>query len=550
MRLLKALACCLLLSFGLQLSAQSVVDSLRIDVSLRDDGSAAVTEVWSIDVQGSITEWYLVEDNLGRMDIRNLRVSDETGIEYVSEGTSWDVDRSRAAKAGRCGMVRKSNGYELCWGVGSNGRHVYTVSYDMTGLVKSYTDADGFNHMFVTRGLGSSPKNIVLCIRKQGLILTSANTKVWGFGFNGQIDVLEGAVKCWTTEPFTQRSAMIAMVCFEKGIFTPELSYDKSFEDVKAAAFDGSDYHDDSAPSLIDKLIGLIFAAVTALIGYAAVMSVVRTRRRRKELLGGVSPKDVMWYRETPVGGDLKEAYSVFKAFENSTLALERLIGAYITRLYYKGALSIVPQEGGKPALRVNEYDVSNPSSSTDISLENRLYGFFKAAAGSDMILQQREIKRWSAAHGKELYEWQQDVPEAKSIWAMTPVEAQQVFGLRNFLRDFTLIQDRGVVEVGLWNNYLIYASLYGIAEQVYKDFKKVCPEYFVLAQNQMGTQELAPVVIHDTIGNTSRYFHRSALNYASGQSSGSVRWSGGGGTTSFGGGGGFSGGGFGGGGR
>ena len=554
MRRLKALCCALLLSAGLHLSAQSVVDSLRIDVILGEDGSASVTEVWNIDVRGSITEWYLVEDNLGRMDIRDLKVSDETGREYVSDGTSWNVDRSRQAKAGRCGMVRKSDGYELCWGVGSDGRHSYRVSYELLGLVKAYSDADGFNHMFVARGLGSSPENVFLTIRKQGHILTSSDTHVWGFGFNGQIDVLDGAVKAWSTEPFSQRSALIAMVSFEKGMFSPAITESGSFEQVKETAFEGSDYHDDSSEDrlfgFIGKLITGFFVFIIGYAGFSGIRNSVRTRRRKKELLGGVSSRKVSWYRDVPVGGNLVESYGIFNTFESSPQSLEHLLGAYMTRLYYKGAFSIVDQNGGKPAFRINGYDTSNPSSSVDIELENRLFDFFKQAAGSDSILQQKELRRWAASNGELLYDWQKDVPGTKSVWSMSKTDVQQVLGLRNFLRDFTLIKDRGVVEVSLWNNYLIYASMYGIANQVYKDFKKVCPEYFTLAQAQMSSSEVAPVVLFDTIGNTSRYMNSSASNYASSLSSSSGRWSGGGGTTSFGGGGGFSGGGYGGGGR
>ena len=107
--------------------------------------------------------------------------------------------------------------------------------------------------------------------------------------------------------------------------------------------------------------------------------------------------------------------------------------------------------------------------------------------------------------------------------------------------------KDRGAVEVTLWNNYLIFASLYGIADQVYKDFKKVCPEYFTLSQTVEQLQQVTPTVFWNTIGDSSRYFNNSAANYAArrASSAGGTRWSGGGGMTSFGGGGGFSGGGF-----
>ena len=86
----------------------SDVDSLRINVELRDNGSAIVTETWHIDVSDDITEWYLVADNMGQMTIEDLAVSDETLGDYLNEG-EWDVDRSRALKAGRCGLVTKSH---------------------------------------------------------------------------------------------------------------------------------------------------------------------------------------------------------------------------------------------------------------------------------------------------------------------------------------------------------------------------------------------------------------------------------------------------------
>ncbi|MGN1216219.1 MAG: DUF2207 family protein [Candidatus Cryptobacteroides sp.] len=550
MRLHAALTCAFLLSFGTLLSAQSVVDSLRIDVSLMDDGSAHVTEYWSIDVRGDITEWYLVEGNLGRMEIRDLEVSDEHGVSYVSEGRSWDVDRSRREKAGRCGIVPKSDGCELCWGVGSDGPHKYRVSYLLTGLVRSYTDADGFNHMFVSRGHSSPPREVSLTIRKPGQAFTSDNVSIWGFGFNGEIQLADGVVKAKSSGQFSRQSALIAMLRFGKGIFSPTIAEDRSFEEVRQAAMKGSDYREKDSDTWIMIAFAAFFILIIGLVFILAIWHWIRTNRRKKALLGGVPSRKVGWFRDVPVGGDLKKAYGIFNAFENSVKAKERLIGAYLARLFYKGAISIVPQDKGKPAFRINEYPDTKEDSSSDAGLEKRLYDFLREASGNDSILQQKELRRWASSHSEELYRWQESVGDPASVWSMDASDVRQVFGLRNFLRDFTLISDRGVVEVKLWNEYLIFATLFGIADQVYKDFRKVCPEYFELAKDQFGQEELSPVIIWSTIGNSSNWMNQSAMDYASHLSDSQTRWSGGGGMTSFGGGGGFSGGGFGGGGR
>ncbi|MBR7004041.1 MAG: DUF2207 domain-containing protein [Bacteroidales bacterium] len=543
MRRLQAILGLFLLFLAVPSLAQSQVDTVRIDVELQDDGSAFIRERWVIDVSGDITEWYLGKENLGRMDISDFRVTDETGLEYAYEGKNWDIHRTRKEKAGKCGIVQKRDGYELCWGVGSSGPHTYIASYTLTGLVKGYSDRDGFNYMFVTPT--DNARDVLLTLRKNGTILTDANTQVWGFRFHGETEVLGGAVNYWSTRPFNSNSALVAMVSFEKGIFTPSLTYDKSFEEVKEEAFKGSDYKK-SEGWLLENLLQLLMVFIFIMVPFLGIGRMIAIKRRKKELLGG-KMKDVAWFRDVPVGGDLREASNILRAFSGKTITEnQNLIAAYMMRLFYKGAFSLVPQSGSNVAFKIGQLDLQSDSvSDMDLSLESELFEFFKEAAGNDTILQKKELRRWADRNAKRIYNWQNKIPDGKTLKTLPPSDVQEVFGLKKFLKDFTLIKDRGTVEVKLWNNYLIFASLYGIADQVYKDFKKVCPEYFTLSQQMAQMQEVTPVVIWNTFGDTSRYFNQSAINYSARHSTGTTRWSGGGGFTSFGGGGGFSGGGF-----
>lgn len=552
MRRLQALFLAAVLSLvAVPLCAGSDVDSLRINVELLDDGAALVTETWRINVSDDISEWYLVADNMGRMTIEDLRVCDETGNEYVNEG-EWNVNRSRVRKAGRCGLVTKSDGYEICWGVGNSGWHTYTVRYLLTGLVKGHEDLDGFNHMFVARDLGSSPQSIVLTIRKPGLEFTTENTKVWAFGFHGEIHVEDGVVVARTTEPFTRRSALIAMVGFEKGLFHPALAESRTFDEVRQTAMEGSDYREPDKDG--DFWIGLLVGLGVVLSVFVSVKVIVKTVKRKRELLGG-GMRNVAWFRDAPLAGDLKKSSNILLAFSGNTM-LERqnLIAAYITRLFYRGAFEIVPQPGkSKPLMKIRELEVDDSTDSrSDAGLESRLYSFIKEAAGEDGILQKNELQRWANRHGEALYDWGLDAWNGVTIWTMKPDEARQVFGLRRYLKDFTMIKDRGVVEVKLWNNYLIFASLYGIADQLMKDFRKVCPEYFTLSSAaRLLDDDVTTFMIWNMINMTSRDFNTAASTYEASRSNDSGSgWSGGGGMASWGGGGGFSGGGSGGGGR
>lgn len=130
---------------------------------------------------------------------------------------------------------------------------------------------------------------------------------------------------------------------------------------------------------------------------------------------------------------------------------------------------------------------------------------------------------------------------------------------LKKFLQDFTLIEERGVVEVKLWDEYLVFATLLGIADQVRKDFRKVCPEYFAMSkfatamENASFDFSTTVYSIANYTANAAEYSRLSTERAAAASSmwsggSGGSSYRGGGGHSSFSGGGGHSGGGGGGG--
>ena len=142
---------------------------LDIHVTLSQDGSALIRETRQMDIDGSGTEMYIVLGNLGDSELSVMSVSDESGASFTFEG-AWDVNRSRSEKAGRCGIVTTRNGYELCWGLGQQGARTYVCTYRLSGLVRSFTDADGFNFMFVAEGLSPRPEQRICAAADSALL--------------------------------------------------------------------------------------------------------------------------------------------------------------------------------------------------------------------------------------------------------------------------------------------------------------------------------------------------------------------------------------------
>ena len=113
-----------LLSSATTLLGRPQLKNLDIQVVLAHNGDAYITETRTMDIDSEGTECYIVIGNLNGSEVRDLKVSDETGLDYVNLG-DWDIDESRSYKAGKCGIVNKRNGYELCWGLGDSGSRTY-----------------------------------------------------------------------------------------------------------------------------------------------------------------------------------------------------------------------------------------------------------------------------------------------------------------------------------------------------------------------------------------------------------------------------------------
>ena len=114
--------------------------------------------------------------------------------------------------------------------------------------------------------------------------------------------------------------------------------------------------------------------------------------------------------------------------------------------------------------------------------------------------------------------------------------EAVKLAGLKRFLLEYTLIKEREALEVTLFEDYLIFAQILGIAKQVSKQFKELYPN-MIEQTNYSSYDNLIYINYVSSSGITSAKSARSAAeSYSSG---GGGFSSGGGGGGSFGGGGG-----------
>lgn len=532
--------------------AQPSLNDLNINVSLQPNGDARITETRQMTITSEGTECYIVVGNLNGNCLDDLEVMDETGQKYKNIG-AWDVSRSRSEKSGKCGLVTKSNGYEVCWGLGDAGERTYVTSYTITNLLKAYGGADGFNYMFVARDVRPYPQHVSLTIScADGTEINDSIANIWAFGYKGSVWFDEGRICAESSEPFERDYCMIIMAEFADSIFQPTMAGGEPFENLKQRAFEGSDYGMEEGGSSVDDLFeriigylvgaGMIFLALVGLLA-APVTYLVKWWKYKR---------NIEWYREIPFGGNLSQANDVLNELRFGVKDYDKLLSACVIKLINLGALGIEdrPNRDGKvvPAFVVKNWDAKNESH----ILLRKIHTIFQLAAGNDSVLEPWELKAFMKhkANQSVIDSFLNTLRGVKTVSLSSQKdEVRKLLGLKKFLSEFTLLSERGIKESTLWKDYMVYATLFGNAKRVIKEMQKINPEYFKLdnVASQMAEGMTVPTiytVFHK--GTADAYSAKMLREHPT--SSSSHRSFGGGGFSSFGGGGGFSGGGHGGG--
>lgn len=566
--------------------AATDIRRIETEVWLYKSGNAVVTQTWDVNItQG--TEWYIPIENLGQRNIRNFRVF-ENDREYENEGNGWNSDRSLEAKTRRCGIVEKYNGVELCWGQGEYGEHSYQILYVIEHLIQQMADTlnAGFNWQFINDELAGSPDSVRMVIHcpADSTIVWQAgdggNMGVWAFGCEADVRAEDGTVVIESTAPFDYRDYLTVLMRFDAALLFPQTRDSRTFEELQQQAFMGSDYFDagpeeektgwqllwDIIKTLLE--IAIIVIAVP-LVMLALPMYLWRQARRLFLNVTGLRYKKEVfgthhfpgWYRDVPMGGRLDAAYAILREGDKLSKDSElfsRLIGAYFLRWVQRGW--VVPVTDPAKEKRVNLRFTGKQPSSTDMvePVEARLYAAARKAAGTNSILEADEFKLWSESNYSTVVSWPGEaLASGNEVWKGDTKENRcNLMRFRRFLSQFTLSEIRSVPEVALWEEYLVFAQLFGIADRVSKSLNKLYPKQFA---------NYSPGIV-SSIGRTSATFYSAARSmkssadaarYASRSSSSSSsssythhRYSGGGGHSSHRGGGGHHGGGHGGGSR
>lgn len=585
MKTIKRFTCVLLLGLLMVCSmpvfaASNTLHSIDIRITIANDGSAVICETWDMTI-GEGTEVYKEMKNMDGSAVHSLIVTEnDVAFETLP---SWNVDASREEKAQKAGIVTRGNGYELCFGVGEYGQHTYTMQYTVDNFVQQYEDIYGMNYQLVNADMSMKPSRVSVIIESP---LFTEETKVWAFGFEGSIYLEQDAEGYYISAHNELEDGSLGRVRyvnilsgFTGATFTganPK-HQNRAFADVIAEATEDSDY---KSPSFFVKLLSILQSIPPAmylvlLVGAFRLFSHGKTKKSSvvRTDMPKLRERDTAYFREIPCRKDIFLFYHIAtnaKVVDLKT-AQSGILAGILMRWIRDGNVTFVKTEKRKLFSTKDTFIIHfNYAPESAHPLEKTLYRYFQAASGENEILEDKEFEKWCQENYSTIENWFDSIDSKissqleplgyldrvpvtkKTLFGTREItelqynatfteELSHVVGFKKFLKEFGNLDEKEITDVVLWEDYLIFASVLGMADEVEAQIGTLYPDFAQHSQLDIEYTTLATRAFLYR-GVTQMHRARTAAEIAEARASGdggSSSFSGGGSSFSGGGGGG-----------
>ena len=525
-----------------------------------NNGTAHVTEEWTTNlIQG--TEGYKPYYNLGESKISNFKVS-MNGKEYTYN-SDYDINASFNEKKYKNGFHYIDNGVELCFGITNYGKNTYILSYDISNFVVNTSD----NYQMIYWTLfpydyNPSPERVYIKIYSDFKYADTLD--VWGYGkYGAPTYVYDGYIEMDSESTVTSSEYMTILVKFPENTFTLDTAVDKTFDEYLNMANEGSTAYKVQKKSFFRELLSYIPVLISASIPFAIVFIAIRS-----SIVNGygyknnkvINKKETPLFRDIPCNKDIYYANTLTKLNNEIFTGYKEtnIFGAIILKWVKENKVKFINQTKGVFNKETSSIDLTlNPT--FDNALEKELFDIMHEAS-IDGILETKELEKWNNKHYTKFFDLFERInkieieklKQGNHIYTRTNKEeckkknimddtiyeeSVKLYGLKKFLDEFSKIDTREVLEVHIWDEYLMFAYIFGIADKVAKQLKNLYPEVLEDPNNYI---DLDTILYINYLSNRSVNAASTARSRAESYSSGGGGFSsGGGGGGSFGGGGG-----------
>ena len=530
--------------------------NVDMHVNIDKTGTAHFEVIWDANASGG-SEWYIGYENMGNIGLSNYKVYMDGKL--LKEKPHWRLDDSRKEKAGYYGVHYLFDGFELCFGKGDLKKHIFTLKYDLSNMIFNTEDSQVLYFNFIPR-ITTNNYNVIIDSYYQ----FPNNLEVWGYGAKGYAYVNNGQIKM-SNAGKVKNNYVTLLAKFPLETFDT-INYDSrfsTFNDVLEMAEENTyeyDYDDEGYP-LKDKVIAfliVIFFSICFLIPFFVNTG---TKSNKKFGFRGnkrITKKNTPLFREIPCNKDIYYANALVK-LNDFNYKESNILGAILLKWVKEDKVTFV--KGEKNNNKSTKIDMTKEFiyDENTIPNEEKLYKMMYKAS-KDGFLEPKEFEKWAKKNYskflkvlsnfskykiKELrnqgYIYRRfSKKECRQLNVMNDIlyqDSKELYGLRLFLDEFTDVRSKEVIDVKLWDEYLMFAYLFGIADRVAKRFKNMYPKVANIEDVENYDYNIILFINDISISSVSAasMAKKEASSYSSSGAGGGGFSSGGGGGGSFG---------------
>lgn len=543
----------LIILFPVSVYADNIY-KIDMNINITKNGNANITEIWDVKADSG-TEWYKQLYNLGNQELSNFKVSMD-GEELIYK--DWNINESLQQKKGYYGINYVSEGLELCFGKGDMQRHIFTLNYTLSNFIFNTEDSQVlYQTLFPNVTLDSFTVTI------DSYYDFPDTLDVWGYGYKGYAYVENGKIKM-SNEGSLYNDYVVLLVKFPSNTFETNNTSDfVTFDDVLNQAKEGTyeyDYSDGYYDDSEWDIFGTIFTIIAFLVPVTiSGISIAKSIGEGYGYLNNktIDKKNVPMIREIPCNKDIYYA-NTLTMLNNFNYKETNIFGAILLKWIRQNKIGFRNEIKGIFNKETSVIDLTmNPT--FDDQIEKELFDVMYKASG-DGLLEAKELEKWCRKNydkffglfkritNREIEKLKVDnhiykranKEECKKKNIMDDKiynDSVELYGLKKYLQKFSDMKNKEAFEVHLWDEYLMFAYIFGIADKVAKQFKNLYPE---IVQEMLDNNfDYNTFIFINTISTRSVSAASAARSAAESYSSGGGGFSsGGGGGGSFGGGG------------
>lgn len=496
------------------------IESLGIYTLLQEDGSAVIKEnrVATTDHPKLSEQYNVVAVDIGQ-SLTDLRVL--ANGEPLTYRDPWEIDLPKIDKTGYFGFIQNKNSqHEIAWGIAGQGANTYEITYTLYPIIYQLADRQVLYWNFYNEGSSLKVEEFELVIGSDLQHFNKDEHRIWGFGMDGDVVFQNGYVVMRNNKPLDGSNYATVLIDLGESVYpvnqTNRKFMDLTVDELLKDAMGGSDYETASRPDnildwlnyiielmkmLLPLMIGLLFLWLTVGERYwgkknPSMREHYPTMERLQKQYEG------QYYRELP--GD--DVYSQAQILDDLMLkpVKDNYLSVFILDLVFNGAIELETVSSTQSVIILRspsklrgvvfdfyallaeaaQIDASGTTYLTTDRMQEHLsrnYYRYQKHIDSIVVNSRKELmsRRYldtmitgsgslRKAHQRLGYSYTDKGREARMQWVK----------FKNYLDDFTLIHEREVIEVHLWEQLLIYAAALGIADRVSDQMQQIQPIY------------------------------------------------------------------------